>query len=182
MLQVVERPTDRAPATRPSCRIEDRELAVVDRAADDLAGPTPTRARRTPARPNRRDRRRSRGRRRGARSPPSMLSAAVLPWLKATSQCSTEAAGRRARRFRTPRYRRLRRSRARRSADANRRSTPPPLAEIQPRPPRQRDVGDRAGADHDRIGVELASALGDHARHAPVGALEPVELVARHGP
>ena len=106
-----------------------------------------------------------------------MLSAAVLPWLKATSQCSIRSPGRRGRRSRTRRCRRRRRRpgtgvwRRESTAHAAR------LADLEPGGAGQPDVGHRADADHHGVGVELEPALGDHAGDAAVGALEAVELV-----
>ena len=87
-----------------------------------------------------------------------MFSAAVLPWLKATSQCST--------RIWAPSWTTLSYSATSPAAntpgaevcelcvDAD----PAALAELEPGAAREHDVRVHAGADHDRVGVELEPA------------------------
>ena len=55
---------------------------------------------------------------------------------------------------------------------------PAALAELQPGGAGEHHVGHRAGAHHDRVGLELEAALRDHAGDAAVGALEALELLA----
>ena len=51
------------------------------------------------------------------------------------------------------------------------------LAELEPAAAGEHHVGVDAGADHDRVGLELAPGLGHDLRHAAVGPLEAIELV-----
>ena len=54
---------------------------------------------------------------------------------------------------------------------------PAGLAELEARRAGEHHVRHDAGADDDRVGLELASRLGHHLRDATVGALEALELV-----
>ena len=72
----------------PVLDVPGGELAVLAAARATRSRPSRSPDRRTPCSSSRRGRTRSRARRRTACCLPSMLSAAYLPWLKATSQCS----------------------------------------------------------------------------------------------
>ena len=55
---------------------------------------------------------------------------------------------------------------------------PAAVADRQPGAAREHHVRRDARADHDRVGGQLAAGPRDHSGHAPVGTLEPVELLA----
>ena len=81
-----------------------------------------------------------------------MFSAAVLPWLKATSQCSMRIARRRARR---ESYSQMSPAANTPGTELSRREeqrTPPALADLEAGALGERHVGRDAGADHHRVG------------------------------
>ena len=106
-----------------------------------------------------------------------MFSAAVLPWLKATSQCSMRIG----RPWTGLSYSQMSPAAKMPGTELSRPAehfTPPASPSSSPRRAREHHVGHHAGAHDDAVAVELAARLGDDAAHAPVRALEALELVA----
>ena len=106
-----------------------------------------------------------------------MLSAAVLPWLKATSQCSM--------RIGLPCtglwYSQMSPAAKIPGTELSRpaeHSTPPASPSSSPAERASVTSGITPGAHDHHVAVERLAALGDHAAHAPVRALEALELVA----
>ncbi len=106
-----------------------------------------------------------------------MFSAAVLPWLKATSQCSIRSG---APPCTTESYSQMSPAANTPGAELSRREeqrTPPRSPISQARLLRELHVGGDAGADHDRVRRQLQPVPGDDLRHAAI-ALEALQLVA----
>ena len=173
MLEVVRAPDRQRRRHAAAGEVEDRELAVVERPADDLLVPLARPGRRTRASPSRRGPTRSRGPRRSPRARRRSRARPPRPG-RARPPSARSAAGGRGRRSRTRSSRRPPRRRGAEVSSARGAGDAAALPQLQPGRAGEHDVGHRARAHHDDVGVERPrprssrpAARGPRPRSAP---------------